>query len=165
MDGFFTEPQARRRPNQIGFGGFYDNEQPLNKTQLTPEQREALLESVGNRSMQAAEGLFDIIDTPASWLRDLLAGNRVGSGTDSGELLDSWNLRPDKESAWGWGRPIAEFAVGAALDPLNLIGVGVTGKAGHALKQAGMLTRDSRVKERKKPGQPGARKRFQFSKR
>jgi small subunit ribosomal protein S9 len=34
-----------------------------------------------------------------------------------------------------------------------------------ALKQAGMLTRDSRVKERKKPGQPGARKRFQFSKR
>ena len=33
------------------------------------------------------------------------------------------------------------------------------------LKSAGMLTRDSRVKERKKPGQPGARKRFQFSKR
>lgn len=33
------------------------------------------------------------------------------------------------------------------------------------LKDCGMLTRDSRVKERKKPGQPGARKRFQFSKR
>ena len=33
------------------------------------------------------------------------------------------------------------------------------------LKNAGMLTRDARVKERKKPGQPGARKRFQFSKR
>jgi small subunit ribosomal protein S9 len=29
----------------------------------------------------------------------------------------------------------------------------------------GMLTRDSRMKERKKYGQPGARKRFQFSKR
>ena len=34
-----------------------------------------------------------------------------------------------------------------------------------ALKAAGMMTRDSRVKERKKSGQPGARRRFQFSKR
>lgn len=33
------------------------------------------------------------------------------------------------------------------------------------LKEEGLLTRDSRMKERKKPGQPGARKRFQFSKR
>jgi small subunit ribosomal protein S9 len=33
------------------------------------------------------------------------------------------------------------------------------------LKDCGMLSRDARVKERKKPGQPGARKRFQFSKR
>ena len=32
------------------------------------------------------------------------------------------------------------------------------------LKKAGCMTRDSRMKERKKPGQPGARKRFQFSK-
>lgn len=34
-----------------------------------------------------------------------------------------------------------------------------------ALKVAGCLTRDSRMKERKKPGQRGARRRFQFSKR
>ncbi len=33
------------------------------------------------------------------------------------------------------------------------------------LKKAGYLTRDQRMKERKKPGQPGARRRFQFSKR
>lgn len=33
------------------------------------------------------------------------------------------------------------------------------------LKRAGYLTRDARIKERKKYGQPGARKRFQFSKR
>ncbi len=33
------------------------------------------------------------------------------------------------------------------------------------LKQNGLLTRDARAKERKKPGRPGARKRFQFSKR
>jgi small subunit ribosomal protein S9 len=34
-----------------------------------------------------------------------------------------------------------------------------------ALKAEGFLRRDPRMKERKKPGQPGARKRFQFSKR
>ncbi len=33
------------------------------------------------------------------------------------------------------------------------------------LKRAGFLTRDARKKERKKYGQPGARKRFQYSKR
>jgi small subunit ribosomal protein S9 len=33
------------------------------------------------------------------------------------------------------------------------------------LKRAGYLTRDARAKERKKYGQPGARKRFQYSKR
>ncbi len=62
-------------------------------------------------------------------------------------------------------------------------GGGITGQAG-ALRQAlaralvredeslrgvmgreGLLTRDARMKERKKYGQPGARKRFQFSKR
>jgi small subunit ribosomal protein S9 len=34
-----------------------------------------------------------------------------------------------------------------------------------ALKQKGFVTRDSRIVERKKPGRPKARKRFQFSKR
>ena len=34
-----------------------------------------------------------------------------------------------------------------------------------ALKRGGFLARDARVVERKKPGRPGARKRFQFSKR
>ncbi|HEV7375328.1 MAG TPA: 30S ribosomal protein S9 [Pyrinomonadaceae bacterium] len=34
-----------------------------------------------------------------------------------------------------------------------------------ALKRAGLVTRDPRIKERKKYGQKGARKRFQFSKR
>ena len=65
----------------------------------------------------------------------------------------------------------------------NLDGGGIAGQAGAlrhaaaralvkydaplraALKAAGMMTRDARVKERKKPGQPGARRRFQFSKR
>ena len=34
-----------------------------------------------------------------------------------------------------------------------------------ALRKAGFVTRDSRIVERKKPGQPKARRRFQFSKR
>jgi small subunit ribosomal protein S9 len=34
-----------------------------------------------------------------------------------------------------------------------------------ALRAAGFITRDPRVVERKKPGQPGARRKFQFSKR
>ena len=33
------------------------------------------------------------------------------------------------------------------------------------LRDHGLMTRDARAVERKKPGQPGARKRFQFSKR
>ena len=65
----------------------------------------------------------------------------------------------------------------------NLDGGGMSGQAGAlrhgiaralvkldeayraALKANGMMTRDARVKERKKSGQPGARRRFQFSKR
>ena len=66
---------------------------------------------------------------------------------------------------------------------INVKGGGLTGQAGAsklgiarsllkidpnfrpALKKAGFLVRDSRVVERKKYGQPGARKKFQFSKR
>jgi small subunit ribosomal protein S9 len=66
---------------------------------------------------------------------------------------------------------------------VNVKGGGTTGQAGaikhgisrallvynpefrEVLKRAGFLTRDSRVKERKKYGQPGARARFQYSKR
>lgn len=66
---------------------------------------------------------------------------------------------------------------------INLAGGGIKGQAEAArlgisrcliemdaelrpeLKKNGFLTRDARVVERKKPGQPGARRRFQFSKR
>ena len=66
---------------------------------------------------------------------------------------------------------------------INAHGGGLTGQAGairlgisrallgvnqdyaSVLKQRGFLTRDARKVERKKPGQPGARKNFQFSKR
>ncbi len=66
---------------------------------------------------------------------------------------------------------------------ITAIGGGITGQAGAirlaisralikfdpsfkpAIKKEGMLTRDSRMVEHKKPGRPKARKRFQFSKR
>lgn len=66
---------------------------------------------------------------------------------------------------------------------INVKGGGVSGQAGairhgisrvlvamepqlrEPLKKGGFLTRDSRIKERKKYGQPGARARFQYSKR
>jgi small subunit ribosomal protein S9 len=66
---------------------------------------------------------------------------------------------------------------------VNVCGGGLSGQAGAVrlgiarallncdpnlrprLKAEGLLTRDARMKERKKYGQPGARKRFQFSKR
>ena len=43
--------------------------------------------------------------------------------------------------------------------------VAMTPATRSSLKKEGLLTRDSRVKERKKYGQKGARKRFQYSKR
>ena len=73
--------------------------------------------------------------------------------------------------------------VGAYDVTVNVFGGGITGQAEAirlgisralceinaefrlALKPHGLLTRDSRMVERKKPGQKKARKRFQFSKR
>lgn len=52
----------------------------------------------------------------------------------------------------------ARLAIARALVKLN-----PEDKA--ALRAEGFMTRDARVVERKKPGQPGARRRFQFSKR
>jgi small subunit ribosomal protein S9 len=81
-------------------------------------------------------------------------------------------------------QPLAVTGTADKLDvKVNVSGGGPNGQAGavrhgisrallkfdanlrSALKAEGFLTRDSRMRERKKYGQPGARKRFQFSKR
>lgn len=81
-------------------------------------------------------------------------------------------------------RPLAVTGTTSSVDAdINVKGGGPVGQAGaisHALaralekydsslrailKKEGLMTRDPRGKERKKSGQPGARKRFQFSKR
>jgi small subunit ribosomal protein S9 len=80
--------------------------------------------------------------------------------------------------------PLALTDLGEKFDfYINVRGGGIAGQAGairhgisralvdidpalrDPLKKAGFLTRDSRMKERKKYGQPGARARFQYSKR
>ena len=80
--------------------------------------------------------------------------------------------------------PLQVVKLAQAYDiSVNTSGGGATGQAGAArlaisrallqvdanlrgtLKAEGLLRRDPRMKERKKSGQPGARKRFQFSKR
>ena len=48
---------------------------------------------------------------------------------------------------------------------LSRAAVGIDPSLRHALRKVGFLTRDPRMVERKKPGQPKARRRFQFSKR
>ena len=81
-------------------------------------------------------------------------------------------------------QPLVTAGVADKFDVrVNVAGGGPTGQAGAvrlgiarallrqdanlrpALKAEGLLTRDSRQKERKKYGQPGARKRYQYSKR
>lgn len=81
-------------------------------------------------------------------------------------------------------QPLITAGVADKVDvQINVTGGGPTGQAGAVrlgiarallrqdanlrptLKAEGLLTRDSREKERKKYGQPGARKRYQFSKR
>ncbi|MBE0543012.1 MAG: 30S ribosomal protein S9 [Verrucomicrobia bacterium] len=81
-------------------------------------------------------------------------------------------------------QPLTVTGTGDKLDTcVSVIGGGPNGQAGAvrhgiarallqfdaslrpALKAEGFLTRDPRMKERKKYGQPGARKRYQFSKR
>jgi small subunit ribosomal protein S9 len=81
-------------------------------------------------------------------------------------------------------RPLTLTEMAAKFDvKVNVNGGGPSGQAGAVrhgisrallevdatlrpvLKRDGLLTRDPRMKERKKYGQPGARKRFQFSKR
>ena len=70
--------------------------------------------------------------------------------------------------------PILQYVVKQPLNLLdvaekydikvNLFGGGYTGQS-QALRKEGFMTRDPRAVERKKPGQPKARRRFQFSKR
>lgn len=97
------------------------------------------------------------------------------------ELNDYFSREPDRKAIFA---PLEAANIAGKLDIwVNAHGGGTTGQSGAivmglaraimkydpstepALRNAGYLTRDSRMKERKKYGQRGARRRFQFSKR
>lgn len=109
---------------------------------------------------------------------------KAGSGqiTINKRPLDEYYLRPTSKMLIM--QPLELVASPAKYDLwVNVSGGGLQGQAGaiaHALtkalmivapenrpvlKKAGLVTRDPRKKERKLPGQPAARKKFQFSKR
>lgn len=97
------------------------------------------------------------------------------------ELNDYFSREPDRKAIFG---PLEAANIAGKLDVwVNIQGGGTTGQSGAivmglaralikydgateaALRNNGFLTRDSRMKERKKYGQRGARRKFQFSKR
>ncbi|MCD4831932.1 MAG: 30S ribosomal protein S9 [Anaerohalosphaeraceae bacterium] len=113
---------------------------------------------------------------------------RVRIKTGSGELtinkktLEDYFARPQDRNAVV--APLKATDMEGNIDIfVSVKGGGITGQSGAvmlglaralknrnpeftvALRDAGYLTRDGRMVERKKPGQPGARKKFQFSKR
>lgn len=111
---------------------------------------------------------------------------RIAAGTGKIEingrtLNDFFTAERDRKMIFG---PLEVTNTGGKLDVfVNTDGGGPSGQTGAivlglgralakydktlevALRNAGFLTRDSRMKERKKYGQRGARRRFQFSKR
>ncbi len=106
------------------------------------------------------------------------SGNVVVNGKPMNEYFNSESLCGFVNQVFTVSETVGKFDIAANCD-----GGGMAGQAGalrHGitralinydeelraeLKKAGMVTRDARVKERKKSGQPGARRRFQFSKR
>ncbi len=111
------------------------------------------------------------------WLK-----NKAGEIVVNGKALNEYF--PTSSCINKVNRPakVAEFTDKISAD-INVCGGGFNGQADAVklgiarallkmdascravLKKQGLLTVDSRVKERKKPGQPGARKKFQFVKR
>ncbi len=109
---------------------------------------------------------------------------KPGSGvmTINGRSMDEYFGRQTSKMVINQPLEVLEQA-GKVDMTVNVRGGGLSGQAGAirhglaralcvwnpefrpAMKKAGFLTRDARVVERKKYGQPGARRRFQFSKR
>ena len=75
------------------------------------------------------------------------------------DVVEKYNIRVNLDGGGYKGQAEAlRLAIARALVKLNP-------EDKPALRAEGFMTRDARVVERKKPGQPKARKRFQFSKR
>ena len=112
----------------------------------------------------------------------VLISQGTGQWTVNGRQMDDYFPRPTHQIRVV--EPLKVTGLEASLDvTVRVRGGGLTGQSDAvrmglaralvqhdeehrpALRERGMLTRDARQVERKKPGQPKARKRFQFSKR
>ena len=75
------------------------------------------------------------------------------------DAIEKYDIKANLDGGGSTGQSQAlRLAIARALVKINA-------EDKKALKDKGFLTRDSRAVERKKPGQPKARRRFQFSKR
>ena len=106
-------------------------------------------------------------------------GNIVINGRDINDYFCDESLRYIVNQPFGVTGTTAQFDVKVNVDGGGIKGQAEAIRLGIAralcevdkeayrsiLKSNGFLTRDAREVERKKPGQPGARRRFQFSKR
>lgn len=109
---------------------------------------------------------------------------RAGSGKITINNTEIENYFPNPLLQFVVRQPLAKLGVEGQYDiKINIKGGGYTGQSEAArlgiaralvkvnpedkaaLKEEGFMTRDPRSVERKKPGQPGARRKFQFSKR
>ena len=116
--------------------------------------------SVARIRMTAGSGKIDINGKPfEDYFPTIPLQNTVLQPLQVVKLTNSYDLSINASGGGSTGQAgAARLAIARALLQVdaNLRGT---------LKAEGLLRRDPRMKERKKSGQPGARKRFQFSKR
>jgi hypothetical protein len=110
-------------------------------------QRDEALEGLTRGTRPTSSKLLGLLNVPNSLKNDILMGRPLFSGTETGETLDAYGLRPSEDTWGGWGRPIAEFAFDAGTDPLNLVsfGAGAASKATLAARAAGIADDVTRV--------------------
>ena len=116
--------------------------------------------SVARIRMAAGSGKIDVNGkTFEEYFPTIPLQNTVLQPLQSVKLTNSYDLSINASGGGPTGQAgAARLAIARAL-------LQVDGNLRGTLKAEGLLSRDPRMKERKKAGQPGARKRFQFSKR
>ncbi len=116
--------------------------------------------SVARIRMTAGNGKIDVNGRSfEEYFPTVPLQNTVLEPLQSVKLASSYDLSVNTSGGGATGQAGAtRLAIARAL-------LQVDGELRGTLKSEGFLSRDPRMKERKKSGQPGARKRFQFSKR
>ncbi len=116
--------------------------------------------SIARIKMEGGKGIFTVNNRPVdSYFGRETLNMVIGQPLELLQLKNKFNITVNVNGGGLSGQAGAiRLAIARCIEKIN---------PDHrlSLKQAGMLTRDSREVERKKYGQPGARKKFQFSKR